>query len=49
MTLLVLLNQRREEKSAAVADAEKSFAIRQAAKELQYLHEKLDAALSRKL
>jgi CRP-like cAMP-binding protein len=48
VTLLVLLNQRREEKSAAVADAEESFAIRQAARELQYLHEKLDAVLSRK-
>ena len=48
VTLLVLLNQRREEKSAAVADAEESLAIRQAVKELQYLHEKLDAALSRK-
>lgn len=48
VTLLVLLNQRREEKSAAVTDAEESLAIRQAAKELQYLHEKLDAALSRR-
>ena len=48
VTLLVLLNQKREEKNAAVVDAEESFAIRQAAKELQYLHEKLDAVLSRK-
>ncbi len=47
VTLLVLLNQKREEKNAAVVDAEESFAIRQAAKELQYLHEKLDAVLSR--
>lgn len=46
VTLLVLLNQKREEKNAAVVDAEESFAIRQAAKELQYLHEKLDVALS---
>lgn len=48
ITLLVLLNQKREEKNAAVVDSEESFAIRQAAKELQYLHEKLDAALSQK-
>ncbi len=48
VTLLVLLNQRREENSAAVTDAEESFAIREAAKERQHLHEKLDAALSRK-
>lgn len=47
VTLLVLLNQKREEKSSVVVDAEESFAIRQAAKELQYLHEKLDAVLSR--
>ncbi len=46
VTLLVLLNQKREERNAAVVDAEESFAIRQAAKELQYLHEKLDTALS---
>ena len=46
VTLLVLLNQKREEKNAAVVDAEESFAIRQAAKELQYLHEKLDLVLS---
>ena len=47
ITLLVLLNQNRQEKSAIVVDAEESLAIRQAAKELQFLHEKLDAVLSR--
>ena len=47
ITLLVLLNQNRQEKSAIIVDAEESLAIRQAAKELQFLHEKLDAVLSR--
>ena len=45
--LLVLLNPNRQEKNAVVVDAEESLEIRQAAKELQFLHEKLDSALSK--